>query len=184
MVAITRNTQGRGPSRAGVAARLYRVVPEDESVAALAPELVSLCWDPFLNGGAVPTEIAPNSVYLAWWRCPGYEVCGKVALVSVRNKFASHRRAGRVRDCRQCAARKRSLTQATLADYVPQAAEALVRSPENRLGADEISRWFPRTLLWRCLGDPNHPPYHATIPRTGRRLPTCPRATASKFAIR
>ena len=174
MVATRRKSRPEPPGGVGVAADGYPTVPLERSLAYRAPDLVTRCWDPFLNGPADPAELAPSSDRLAWWRCPNHALCGVVGLTSIRSKHASYRAAGRIRECRQCAARKRVPPVVTIAQHIPEAVLALVSTVENRLGAHQLSRWHAALLTWRCLDDSSHPTYRAVIPRSEARLPTCP----------
>lgn len=182
MVATRRKRRPEPPEGVGVAAGGYPTVPRARSLACRAPDLVAVCWEPLLNGPADPTELAPSSDRLAWWRCPNYAVCGAVSLTPIRSKHASYRAARGIRECRQCAARARTPPTVTLAQHVPAATLALVPTVENRLGAHQLSSWHTALLTWRCMDDSSHPTYQAVIPRCEGRLPTCP--TCNSLAVR
>lgn len=140
-----------------------RLVLEENSLAALYPELVKE-WHPTKNKNLNPYEISPGSRKNVFWICEKGSDHIWSAVIDSRV---------RGRGCPYCANKKVSVTN-SLATKFPEIAKEWHPTKNGKLTPDKVLPGSDKVIWWQCTNNPEHIWDTKLHERTGSKKTGCP----------
>lgn len=142
------------------------VLPEENSLAAIAPELLSE-WDVEKNAPLTPEQVLAGTHRKIWWRCKKGHSWQAAAVSRIRNRT----------ECPVCAGRKVISGENDLATVFPQLAAQWDTEKNGSLTPEAVSPNSNRRVWWRC--EKGHA-YCAVIAYRAQSSSGCPYCTNRK----
>lgn len=142
------------------------VLPEENSLAAIAPELLSE-WDVEKNAPLTPEQVLAGTHRKIWWRCKKGHSWQAAAVSRIRNRT----------ECPVCAGRKVISGENDLATVLPQLAAQWDAEKNGSLTPENVSPNSNRRVWWRC--EKGHA-YCAVIAYRAQSNSGCPYCTNRK----
>lgn len=115
------------------------VLPEENSLAAIAPELLSE-WDVEKNAPLTPEQVLAGTHRKIWWRCKKGHSWQAAAVSRIRNRT----------ECPVCAGKKVISGENDLATVFPQLAAQWDTEKNGSLTPEAVSPNSNRRVWWKC----------------------------------
>lgn len=142
------------------------VLPEENSLAAIAPELLSE-WDTEKNAPLTPEQVLAGTHRKIWWRCKKGHSWQAAAASRIRKRT----------ECPVCAGRKVISGENDLATVFPQLAAQWDTEKNGSLTPEAVSPNSNRRVWWKC--EKGHA-YCAVIAYRAQSSSGCPYCTNRK----
>ena len=141
-------------------------MPEKNSLAAIAPELLSE-WDTEKNAPLTPEQVLAGTHRKIWWRCKKGHSWQAAAVSRIRNRT----------ECPVCAGKKVISGENDLATVFPQLAAQWDAEKNGSLTPENVSPNSNRRVWWKC--EKGHA-YCAVIAYRAQSSSGCPYCTNRK----
>ena len=138
------------------------VLPEENSLAAIAPELLSE-WDVEKNAPLTPEQVLAGTHRKIWWRCKKGHSWQAAAVSRIRNRT----------ECPVCAGKKVISGENDLATVFPQLAAQWDAAKNGTLTPEAVTSGSNRRVWWRCEKGHSYPAVIAHRVRSGSDCPYC-----------
>lgn len=145
------------------------VLPEENSLAAIAPELLPE-WDVEKNAPLTPEQVLAGTHRKIWWRCKKGHSWQAAAVSRIRNRT----------ECPVCAGKKVISGENDLATVFPQLAAQWDTEKNGSLTPEAVSPNSNRRVWWRC--EKGHA-YCAVIAYRAQSNSGCPYCTNRKVLL-
>ncbi len=131
-------------------------------------------WHPTKNGALSADDVAPTTLFRAWWRCrrdPSHEWTTLVVA-----------RTGSNSACPFCVGRRASADTSFRAVH-PEMAREWHPTKNGRLTPDDVRPGAQRRIWWRCVRDPSHE-WQAYLNSRTQRRDGCPYCSGRRATAR